>query len=150
MLNYSVIAVGTNGSETSMKAVQAAASLARVYGAKLLIVSAFYDHAGSLLGAPNSQGARLPVGSEEMAESYLDKAAAVAKEEGAESIEIIGKSGDPAHALLEVAKAHDVDLLVVGNKGLNSMRGRVFGSVPTELTHKSKVDVVVVNTSQAR
>lgn len=150
MLNYHVIAVGTDGSETSLRAVQAAASLARVYQAKLLIVSAFYDQTGSLLGAPNSQGARLPVVSEDMAQSYLDKAAVLAKEEGAQELEIIGKSGDPVQALLEVAKSHEVDLLVVGNKGLNSMRGRVFGSVPTELTHKSKVDVVVVNTSQAR
>ena len=37
MYTYNSIAVGTDGSDTSMVAVRAAASLARVYGAELTI-----------------------------------------------------------------------------------------------------------------
>ena len=146
MLTYKNIAVGTDGSETSLRAVRAAASMARAYDAKLIIISAFYNHAGSMLGAPRGDEAGLPVVSEDMAGTYLTNATRIAESEGAEHIEIVGKSGDPVKALLEVGQ----DLFVVGNRGVNSVRGRVFGSVPTELTHKSKVDVVVVNTSEKR
>lgn len=150
MLTYKSIAVGTDGSPTSLRAVRAAASMARAYGAKLIIVSAFYNHAGSVLGAPDSSDASLPIISEDMAESYLSNAAQLAQEEGAANIEVIGKSGDPVKALVEVGRDYDVDLFVVGNKGLNSVRGRVFGSVATELTRKAHVDVVVVNTTDRK
>lgn len=147
MLSYNVIAVGTDGSQTSLRAVRTAASMARAYNAKLIIVSAFINHASSMLGAPNSEDARIPVISEDMAESYLDNAAQLAREEGAEHIEIVLKSGDPVKAIIEVGRDYDVDLFVVGNRGINSVRGRVFGSVATELTHKAHQDVVVVNTT---
>ncbi|WP_459587985.1 universal stress protein [Corynebacterium camporealensis] len=150
MLTYNAIAVGTDGSETSLRAVRTAASMARAYDAKLYIVSAFYNHSASMLGAPSSEDARLPVVSEDMAESFLSKAAELSQAEGAKHIEVIAKSGDPVKALLEVGFDYDVDIFFVGNKGMNSVRGRVFGSVPTELTRKAKVDVVVVNTSEER
>ena len=136
MLTYHTIAVGTDGSETSLRAVRSAASMARAYDAKLIIVS--------------GEGSRLPVVSEEMADTYLTNAQRIAESEGAENIEVITTPGDPVNALIEVTEKYDVELLVVGNRGVNSVRGRVFGSVPTELTHKSKVDVVVVNTSEKR
>ncbi len=148
MLSYNVIAVGTDGSKTSLRAVQSAASMARAYDATLIIVSAFYNHSGSMLGAPNSEDARLPVVSEEMSESYLNSAAEIAHNEGAKHIEIIAKSGDPVNALIEVGRDYNVDLFVVGNKGIHSVRGRVFGSVATELTRKAHADVVVVNTTE--
>ena len=93
MLNYNTIAVGTDGSPTSLRAVQAAASMARVYDAKLIIVSAFYNQPGAMLGAPDSES--LPVIDRTDAQSYLDNAASIAQQEGAESIEVIGKSGEP-------------------------------------------------------
>ena len=100
-----------------------------------------------MLGAPNSEDARVPVVSEDMSESYLNNAAEIAHEEGAKHIEIIAKSGDPVNALIEVGRDYNVDLFVVGNKGIHSVRGRVFGSVATELTRKAHGDVVVVNTT---
>lgn len=46
--------------------------------------------------------------------------------------------------LAEEAKA---DLLVVGNVGLASVAGRLLGSVPSEVSRKSKTDVLIVHTS---
>ena len=148
MLKYKTIAVGTDGSQTSLRAVQAAASMARAYDAKLIIISAFYNQPGAMLGAPDSES--LPVIDRTDAQNYLDNAASIAQEEGAKSIEVIGKSGEPVKAMLEVEKDYDVDMFVVGNRGMNSVRGRVFGSVATELTRKAHADVVVVNTTSER
>lgn len=148
MLTYDTIAVGTDGSPTSLRAVRAAASMARAYEAKLIIISAFYNQPGAMLGAPDSES--VPVIDLADAQSYLDDAASIAQKEGAKAIEVIGKSGDPVKAMLEVEKDYSVDMFVVGNRGMNSVRGRVFGSVATELTRKAQADVVVVNTTSER
>lgn len=126
MLTYHTIAVGTDGSETSLRAVRSAASMARAYDAKLIIVSAAYNHSGSMLGAPSGEGSRLPVVSEEMADTYLTNAQRIAESEGAENIEVVTTPGDPVNALIEVTEKYDVELLVVGNRGVNSVRGRVL------------------------
>ena len=148
MLHYDVIAVGTDGSDGAQKAVRTAASMARAYQAKLIIVTAFYTHHGGVFGAHSRETDKLPIVSEESAESYLDAAVKIAAEEGADKVEVIPKSGDPVHALMEVGEEHDVDVFVVGNRGINSLSGRVFGSVSTELMRKVHCDVVVVNTTQ--
>src|SRR5699024_7238009 len=148
MLNYNTIAAGTDGSPTSLRSVRAAASMARVYDAKLIIISALYHQPRAMLTAPDSE--RVPVTELGAAQNYADNAAGTAQNEGATSIEVVGKSGDPVKAMLEVEKDYDVDMFVVGNRGMNSVRGRVFGSVATELTRKAHADVVVVNTTSER
>jgi nucleotide-binding universal stress UspA family protein/nitrite reductase/ring-hydroxylating ferredoxin subunit len=54
-------------------------------------------------------------------------------------------SGDPAAALLELAAAHDVGVIVVGNKGMAGAR-RLLGSVPNEIAHNAPTDVLIVRT----
>ena len=147
MLTYSNIVVGTDGSATSLRAVRTAASLARVYEARLIIVSAFFNHSSSMLGATGSDNTGVPVISEDMAKDFLANALKVAEEEKACNVEIVGRPGDPVKALLAAGEDFDVDLFVVGNKGFNSMRGRVFGSVAKDLTRRAHVDVLVADTT---
>ncbi|WP_293770533.1 universal stress protein [uncultured Corynebacterium sp.] len=147
-MKYNSIAVGTDGSDTSLRAVRTAASLAAAYGAKLYVVSAFGSHEG--IGAPRGEDAEIPQISEDMSQTFLKHAQDVAVEEGARDVQIIAKAGDPVETMLEVGKYYKVDLMVVGNKGRNSIQDRVFGSVATELTRKAHVDVVVANTSEDR
>jgi nucleotide-binding universal stress UspA family protein len=49
--------------------------------------------------------------------------------------------------LLEVVGRAQADLLVVGNRGLDSLKGRLIGSVPADVTRRSSVDVLVVHTT---
>ena len=144
-MRYKTIAVGTDGSDTSLRAVRTAASMAAAYDAELIIVSAFGSHEN--VGTRSGGTAETPIISEDMSQTFLKSAQDVAAEEGASKVRIIAKSGDPVATMLEVGKYHQVDLLVVGNKGIHSVRGRVFGSVATEITRKAHADVVVVNTT---
>lgn len=41
-----------------------------------------------------------------------------------------------------------IDLIVVGNKGINTLSGRVFGNIPTEVVRNSSVNVMIVNTAE--
>ena len=47
----------------------------------------------------------------------------------------------PRHCLV------GADLLVVGNVGLNTIAGRLLGSVPANVARKSKTDVLIVHTT---
>lgn len=148
MINYSTIAVGTDGSDSSLAAVRAAASLARVYDAELIIMSAWYAASGSLLNAPHSDVSSVPIVEEEVADEHLRNAAAIAAEEGATNVELRSIAGAPAAALTKEVESLGVDLLVIGNKGVNTLTGRVFGNIPTEVVRQSTVNVMIVNTAQ--
>jgi len=54
--------------------------------------------------------------------------------------------GEPSEQLLKVAEAEDVDLIVVGNKGMTGARRFLLGSVPNQLAHYAPTDVLIVKT----
>lgn len=146
MHTYTSIAVGTDGSPTSLVAVRAAASLARVYNATLTIICAHYTASGSMLNSTNAELSKIDIVSESGAQQVLAKADAIAKEEQAPQINLVMKSGQPANVLIESVEDYAVDLLVVGNKGMRSMAGRIFGNIPGSVAKKAPVDVMLVDT----
>lgn len=52
--------------------------------------------------------------------------------------------GDPAKEILRFAKEHDMDLLVMGSRGLGALRSHLLGSVSTPVVHKTDASVLVV------
>nr|WP_280204429.1 universal stress protein [Nocardia farcinica] len=54
--------------------------------------------------------------------------------------------GEPVESLLNLVKETEADLLVVGNRGLNTLTGRLLGSVPSDVARKSRSDVLIVHT----
>ena len=146
MHTYTSIAVGTDGSPTSMVAVRAAASLARVYDAKLTIICAHYTASGSMLNSTNAELSRVDIVTETNARNILAEAKKIAEEEQAKEINLVSSGGQPAPVLVESVQEYDVDLLVVGNKGMRSMAGRIFGNIPGNVAKKAPVDVMLVDT----
>ena len=69
-----------------------------------------------------------------------------AKAQGAKNIEERPIEGAPVDALVELADK-EADLLVVGNVGLSTITGRLLGSVPANVSRRSKVDVLIVHTT---
>ena len=146
MHTYTSIAAGTDGSPTSMVAVRAAASLARVYDAKLTIICAHYTASGSMLNSTNAELSRVDIVTETNARNILAEAKKIAEEEQAKEINLVSSGGQPATVLVESVQEYDVDLLVVGNKGMRSMAGRIFGNIPGNVAKKAPVDVMLVDT----
>lgn len=147
MHKYQTLVVGTDGSDTSLVAVRHAASMARAYEATLVIVCAFYSNSGSLLNSPNRDVSTLPVVSDTRAEEYLREAERVAAEEQVQDVKLERRSGTPVNALLAAVDEYNADAIVIGNKGMNSLTGRVFGNIPTEIARRSNCDVVLVKTT---
>ena len=147
--SYTTVMVGTDGSPTSFRAVDRAAGLARDADATLVLLTAFRP-----MSSREEQDARDHLGDDAYkvagshpADDVLRDASDRARAVGATKIETVSVEGDPVDALVDEAIRRKVDLLVVGNRGLNSLAGRLLGSVPANITHKASCDVLVVHTT---
>ncbi|WP_275293087.1 universal stress protein [Amycolatopsis sp. La24] len=149
MAVYRTVVVGTDGSDSSFAAVDKAAGVAADAGATLVVVCAY--HPASRQDVERAQDelgdeAYQVVGSAP-AEDTLQSARDRAAKAGAANIETFALEGQPVDMLRKVVKDREADLLVVGNRGLNTLTGRILGSVPSEVARKSGVDVLIVHTT---
>lgn len=149
MSGYTTVLVGTDGSESSFRAVDRAAAVARDAGATLLLACAYRPmterevrDAQDALG-----GESYKVSGATPAEDVLRDAADRARAVGAGDVEKIAVEGDAVDELVGLAKDRDVDLIVIGNRGLNSLAGRLLGSVPANVSHRAQCDVLIVHTT---
>ena len=140
------VAVGTDGSGTASKAVEFALELAERYDAKIIFISAYTPVSESRLkrearDAPEEL--QWMINPAEDVENTLRDCEERAETRGLKwSSE--ARQGDPAKVLVDLAKANEVDLLVIGNKG---MERRVLGSVPNTVSHHAPCSVLIVKTT---
>lgn len=152
MGDYKLVTVGTDGSDSAGRAVTRAAELCADSGARLLIVCA-YEERPRASGRDTAEAERAlgddaykVVGSTP-AEDTLRDARDRAVRAGAETVDTVAVRGDPTDAICAKAELHKADLVVVGNLGLASFAGRLLGSVPQQVSHRSKSDVLIVHTT---
>jgi nucleotide-binding universal stress UspA family protein len=139
---YRTVVVGTDGSDSSFIAVDRAAEVAHEYAAKLVIVSAYGDDQKAVSRGFASGRSDAAGPSEDAVRTAGERAAA----RGASDIERVVVEGEPVTALISALSEHDADLLVVGNKGLNRIAGRLLGSVPADVSRRAPCDVMIVHT----
>ncbi len=149
MSGYTTVLVGTDGSESSYRAVDRAAEVARDAGATLLLACAYRP-----MSAREVQDAEQALGGEAYkvsgstpAEDVLRDAADRARSAGVEDVTTLAVEGDPVDELIRIVKDRKADLVVVGNRGLNSLAGRLLGSVPANISHRASCDVLIVSTT---
>ena len=138
------VAVGVDGSQTSFKAAQIAAAMARSWKAKLLIVSVVRTPEGwwGIGGAPPSP--------EALSAALVEGQEQVLREvEGAVSLdgidyETIQELGDPSSKIINVIEERTVDLLVIGRRGAGLAERIMLGSGADQLCHGSPVPVMVI------
>ena len=160
-MGYRTIVVGTDGSESSLRAVDRAAAIAAQEKAKLVIASAHLDTSekGGWSRPPSpdrlidgraadslGQGESYRMHGSASVYAILQDARERAKAAGAHDIEEQAIVGAPVSALLHLAEEIKADLLVVGNLGVGTVAGRLLGSVPDTVARKAKVDILIVHT----
>lgn len=141
---YARIVVGTDGSDTAAAAVRHALALARTTGAELHLVTAWTRvPAMAVAGVPAPPAVPTDDGAwiGPLHRDLLDQAASHGVPAQAHAVD-----DSPARALLSVATDVGADLLVVGNRGMTGLRGRL-GSVPNTVAHKAPCAVLVVPTT---
>ena len=149
MASYTNVLVGTDGSKSSFRAVERAAAIAADAGATLHLVSAYrpLPERDRRRAAEELGDLAYRVSGASPAESALGDAEGVASKAGATKIETHALEGDPVEVLIEACKKLKAELLVVGNRGLNSISGRLLGSVPQNISHRAGTDVLIVHTT---
>ncbi|GAC71061.1 universal stress protein [Gordonia soli] len=148
MSAYQTIVVGTDGSESSLKAVDRAGALGAGAGAKVIIACAYFPNergVGEVSDVLKDEAYQVQGSSP--TEEILRTAKERAQRAGATTIDARSVKGAPVDALLQLVSDSRADLLVVGNKGLNSIAGRLLGSVPADVARKSACDVLIVHTT---
>lgn len=149
MTGYTTVLVDTDGSESSFVAVDRAAEVARDAGAKLLRACAYHPMSAREVQAAQDvlREESYNVSGATPAEDVLRDAADRARTAGADDVETHALEGDPVDQLLAIAGRLHTDLVVVGNRGLNSLAGRLLGSVPANISHRAACDVLIVQTT---
>lgn len=147
MGGYQTVVVGTDGSETSMRAVDRAAELARDAGARLVIACAYFPPKRDTAAEDVLKDEAYQIIGSAPAEDSLQTARDRATTAGATDVETRAVEGKPGESLRQVAEDAGADLLVVGNRGLNTLAGRLIGSVPLDVVRHTPVDVLVVHTT---
>ena len=143
---YKNIVVGTDGSTTASLAVEAATELARDFGAKLQIVSAYSQAASGMAAA---SGFALADGNAVViAHDTAEQVAADAKAKFGSGLDVETHAipRHPADAIIEVAEGTGADLIVVGSKGMTGAR-RILGSIPNSVAHSAPCAVLIVKTA---
>ena len=127
------VAVGTDGSGTADEAVTEAAEIARRFGAKLVLLSAFSK--GSSAAKPHNVELQWATNSSARVRSILEGIEEGLRKEGIDC-ETRADEGDAGEVIVRLAEECGADLLVIGNKG---MKRRVLGSVPNTVTHTARL-----------
>ncbi len=146
MTAYRTVVVGTDGSDSSLRAVDKAASIAGA-DAKLIIASAYLPHGDDPRAADVLKDESYKTHGAAPIYAILKEAKERAHAAGAKNVEDRSIVGAPVDALVGLAEEVQADLLVVGNVGLNTIAGRLLGSVPANVSRRAKVDVLIVHTT---
>jgi nucleotide-binding universal stress UspA family protein len=123
--------VAVDGSKQANKALEYAVQLCQHFNAKM-----------TLLNVEETDLFRLePKGTKQVGEQILADAAAKAKEVTCDSrLEI----GNPATIILKVAKQEDYDLIVLGSRGVSSVKRFLLGSVSADVSMHAQRSVLIV------
>ncbi|MFD6394354.1 universal stress protein [Nocardia sp. NPDC055029] len=148
MTAYRTIVVGTDGSDSSYVAVEKAAALAGDADATLVLACAYFptDDRDVAAAADVLKDEAYQVRGSAPTNEILHVAREKAVAAGAKNIVERAIVGEPVDSLLDLIKETKADLLVVGNRGLNTLTGRLLGSVPSDVARKSRSDVLIVHT----
>lgn len=144
------ILVADDGSDAALKAVEIAAELATKTGASLAALAVI--DSGNFGGADVVAFARsegLDMGaavaaSVDAAAAYLARCQTIAQRHGVVRYHSEKRTGDdPATEILDFAREHAIDLIVVGSRGMGRLPGLLLGSVSQKLASRAPCSVLI-------
>jgi nucleotide-binding universal stress UspA family protein len=146
------ILAAIDGSEHAWKALDLAADMAQQQGAQLIVLHVVrFEPIPEALRA-FAEDERLSVAEEEgrylyarsLADQLTRAAEARARDRGASAV--VGRTvqGRPAEQILELAGSEDVDMIVMGSRGLSDAKALFLGSVSHKVANQATCTCVTV------
>ncbi len=143
------ILVPIDGSEQAFKAIDIAAELAYNGSTEVVLLNVVgreqlpeairrFASVEHIDGPPEWQYEQL------VAAGVLKAGQQRARSKGIQSIDTRVRHGDPAKAIVEAASDQSIGMIVMGNRGLGSVKGLAFGSVSQKVSHLAPCSVITV------
>ena len=149
MINKLLVAI--DGSNHSLKAVDFASAIAAGCKAKVIILSVVKEHLGKELPAELRAYAKLEGISiadldnlKKIAAELVMDAAERSREKGVEEVVTEVQTGPVARTIVACAQQHDVDMLVIGSRGLGNIEATLRGGVSHRVELLAKCPVLTV------
>jgi nucleotide-binding universal stress UspA family protein len=139
------ILVATDGSETAAQAVRAAVRLSDKIGSELHVV-----HVGDVPPAPYPDGGavvtqeELVASAEPATREVLDEKVRRIRTAGGEVAGAHLRMGTPAEEIVGAAEELGTDMIVVGSRGLGTLKRMLVGSVSESVARHAPCPVLVV------
>jgi maltose/moltooligosaccharide transporter len=151
IMGYDRVLVGTDGSPSSLLAVERAGQVASASEAELVVVTA-YDPVpardAAILNLAVGNLREHQIRGKAHAEETLEGARELVNTERVRAVRELAVEGEPADAILATAAEQRADLIVIGNRGMGALSGHLLGSVPGDIAHRAPCDVLIVQTEQ--
>ena len=144
---YDRVIVGSDGSPSSLYAVDRAHAVAAEADAHVVVVSAY--NPGAERGIAPGEGERKELYGHDAAKNALAATVRHLTSDRVRRIEQRLVAGSPAQALLDTAGDNPANLIVVGNRGLGAAEGEMLGSVPAAVVKDAVCDVLIVQGTRA-
>ena len=142
MNNPSRILVAVDGSACADNAFESASDLAKQFDSKLYAICVV--HVPWLLGVDKEIAPAIERQLETEAQLTLSKYYTLAKSRHGIEFEAIVAKGRPQQIIVDTAKVKDIDLIVIGSRGLSGVKGLFLGSVSHDVVRIAKQPVLVV------
>ena len=144
------ILVATDGSASADRALDIAADLANAADGDLFVINVNNQPTSPAELHPElrelmmTEHISMPELYDSISSEIIEKAVHRAEARHAIRIHKLLRAGEPADAILDIARDHDINCIVVGKRGLGLWSGLLHGSVSQKLVATSPCPVVVV------
>lgn len=144
---YNSILVPTDGSPSALNA----AILAKNYLKDGIVKRVTLVHVTSLNKEAGVKSQLMPVAVNEKlvrlvegaGQEVIAKTQAIFTDEGLE-VEVLVEFGEPAEAIVKLAKCRRFDLIIMGSRGLSKLKEILLGSISDQVIRLAKCPVMVV------
>ena len=146
MMTLKRILVATDFSEPSEVALVYGRELAQRFGATLHLLHVAQDVYLTAFGAENYVGVapHLQQQVEEDARRHLSETLGKSGEGEPAIVPVVQTAASPAHAIVEYARTHDIDAIVMGTHGRGALAHLVMGSVAERVVRLAPCPVLTV------
>ena len=143
---FKKILVPVDGSQAAQDALEKSIELQKLCGAELLILSVYREHnmwKASVSWVDQERTASTDPAMQEFAKEVAEKSKQFAQEQGVDKVRSFYIGGGPARMIVKFSEDHDVDLIVMGSRGLGDATRHLLGSVSHKVTSLAQCPVMV-------
>jgi len=141
---FSKIMVPVDGSEHSKKALDYAIKLGKMFSSEIVLIHVVQQPIFPFSEMTTSTFIdKVIEGLMENARRIINAAKDTVKREGLRVVDII-KVGQPAEVIISEAEKLNVNLIVIGSKGVSKVKRFLLGSISDAVVHHAKCPVLIV------